>query len=194
MDRLPLKITRQNYVELVGRGPTLIANPPTSSHGKDLYCGKLVEDVALLSKAYALIAKETKSSLDESAQREIASDFEAGVAACIKDFGLKCIVEISGREEPGVQIAEHNTRDENALPQIVRERLAIQLDTSLVSEPSTRMDRFGEDVQKISIALGPDERGFRKDVAVEACVDAIALVNRRLGYSGSDERTSDALD
>lgn len=191
---MPLKITRQNYVEIVGRGPTLIANPPTSSHGKDLYCGKLVEDVALLSKAYALIAKETKPNLEEGAQKAIASDFEAGVVGCIEEFGLKCIVEISGRAEPGVQITDQNIRDQEALPQIVRERLAIQLDTSLVSEPSTGMDQFGEDVQKISIALGPDERGFRKDVAVEACVDAIALLNGRLGYSGSDERAGDALD
>lgn len=191
---MPLKIIRENYVELVGKGPTLISSPPIVSQRRDLYCGQLVEEIALLSKTYGLIAKVTELRLEESAQKLVLSDFDGRVANCIKEFGIRCVVEIAGSDEPGIQIAERNGSDEQGLSQLLRERLAIQLDIPPSLESSAQMHQIQEEVPMVSIALGPDERGFRRSVAVGACVDAISLLNRRLGYSGSDEGISDTLD
>jgi len=56
---MPIKIIRQTHQEIIGRGTVLLSSPPAADQTGDLYTGQIVEDAALLSRAHAMIGKES---------------------------------------------------------------------------------------------------------------------------------------
>ncbi len=153
---MPLKLIRQNHWEIIGRGPTLLSSPPTIDQSGELYTGRIVEEAALLSKAHAIIRKDGKYNPDSGIPPDVSSEFEASTKNFIMELGIKCVLVILGKNEPGKADAP--------------------------------------DVQTFALALGPDERGFRKELVISRIADMVGLINGRLGWSETDERAGNILD
>jgi len=186
---LPIKIIRQNHWEIIGRGTVLLSNPPTADQTGELYTGRIVEDSALLSRAHAMIGKESKRDLDPSDLQVAQAEFETGVQRFLEEHGVKCVIMTSGKNESGIEIRASETAAREETVELVRARLALDFDltpNAAKNESSSR--NLGDEVQMIQLALGPDERGFRREAVIASIADAVGLLNAKLGYS---ERTSD---
>jgi len=189
---LPVKIIRQNHWEIIGRGSVLLSNPPAADQTGELYTGRIVEDSALLSRAHAVIGRESKRDLDPSDLQVAQAEFETGVQRLLEEHVVKCVVIISGRNETGIDIRGSETASRGETVELVRARLALDFDltpNAANNESSSR--NLGDEVQMIQLALGPDERGFRREAVVASIADAVGLINAKLGYS---ERTGDTSD
>jgi len=171
---MPIKIIRQNHQEIIGRGTVLLSSPPAADQTVDLYTGHVVEDAALLSRAHAMIGKESKRDLDPSALQAAQAEFEAGTQSFLEEHGV------------------NETASRGETLELVRARLALDFDLTInTGNDETSGKHPGYDVQTVLLALGPDERGFRKETVVASIADAVGLINARLG---SSERTGDTPD
>ena len=189
---MPIKIIRQNHQEIIGRGTVLLSSPPAADQTVDLYTGHVVEDAALLSRAHAMIGKESKRDLDPSALQAAQAEFEAGTQSFLEEHGVQCVITISGKNESGIEIRANETSSRGETLELVRARLALDFDLTInTGNDETSGKHPGYDVQTVLLALGPDERGFRKETVVASIADAVGLINARLG---SSERTGDTPD
>src|SRR5881396_17252 len=192
---MPIKIIRQNHQEIIGRGTVLLSSPPAADQTEDFYAGHIVEDAALLSRAHAMIGKEWKRDLDPSALQGAQAEFEAGTQSFLEEHGVQCVITISGMNEPGIEIRANAMASRGETLELGRARLALDFDLTTSREKGETSGRdLGYDVQTVLLALGPDERGFRKDAVVAGITDAVGLINAKLGVSETDKRTSETLD
>src|SRR2546426_2829648 len=65
---MPLKVIHPHHAEVMGRGLVLLSSPHITAAKRDLYAGQIVEEAALLSKSWAIIAKEGKQLGGDEAQ------------------------------------------------------------------------------------------------------------------------------
>jgi hypothetical protein len=202
---MPLKIIHPQHTEVMGTGLVLISSPPVRDPKRDLYTGQIAEESALLSRSWAIIAREIKLSEEEDRAREIGSDFEKSVQTFVGEYGIKCIIMIVGTSEPGIVIKGYSddSRSEEIL-EIVRSGLEPHFRISSSSEHAGNglakvANQAVEDASNhalliVQLELGPDERGFMKDQFVNTIVDIVGLINTRLGFSESNESSSGVLD
>jgi hypothetical protein len=185
---LPLKIISANHSEAIGRGLILLANSPATSQSGELYTGRIVEEIALQSKAHALVGAEPKIS-DSSTSESLASEFAVVTHRFVEEFNVKYTFVILGKNEPGVEIRSlMPSLERDEILGIVRDRLASDFDLRVTVENEDEQEnRAGKAFPTLTIALGPEERGFRKDRVVSRLADIVSLVNARLGDSGGDE-------
>ena len=189
---MPIKIIRQTHQEIIGRGTVLLSSPPSADQTGDLYTGHIVEDAALLSRAHAMIGKESKRDLDPSALQTAQAEFEAGTQSFLEEHGVQCVITISGKNESGIEIRANETASRGETLELVRARLALDFDlTTDRWKGGTSGRNLGYDVQTVLLTLGPDERGFRKEALIASIADAVGLINAKLG---SSERTGGTPD
>src|SRR6266571_7600507 len=175
---MPIKIIRQTHQEIIGRGAVLLSNPPVADQTGDLYTGHIVEDAALLSRAHAMIGKEWKRDLDPSTLQVAQAEFEAGTRSFLEEHGVQCVITISGKNESGIEIRANEKASRGETLELVRARLALDFDlTTNKGNGGTSGRDLGYDVQTVLLALGPDERGFRKEALVARITDAVGLIN-----------------
>jgi len=189
---MPIKIIRQTHQEIIGRGIVLLSCPPAADQTGDLYTGHIVEDAALLSRAHAMIGKESKKDMDPSALQATQAEFEASTQSFLEEHGVQCMITISGKNECGIEIRAKEMASRGETLELIRARLALDFDLTInTGKSETSGGNLGYDVQTVLLALGPDERGFRKEAVVASIADAVGLINAKLGRS---ERTGDTPD
>ena len=190
---MPLKIIHPDHFEIVGRGLVLLSNPPPSHVSDESYTGKLVEEIALLSKAHAVIGKETKT-VDAAPSQPAKSEFDTALERLCRDHGIKCILAITGKKEPGIEIRTERTDESTKeVIELVRAGFAVDFDVKVTSEESMTNDApsVQSKPQVITLGLGPDGRGYKRDEIVATVADTVGLINAKLGYS---ENRSDTLN
>ena len=102
------------------------------------------------------------------------------------------MITISGKNESGIEIRAKEMASRGETLELIRARLAIDFDLTInTGKSETSGGNLGYDVQTVLLALGPDERGFRKEAVVASIADAVGLINAKLGRS---ERTGDTPD
>lgn len=197
---MPLKIIHPRNTEVMGTGLVLISSPPASGPKRDLYTGQIAEEVALLSRSWAIIAREIKQDKEVDRVLQAGSDFDKSVQTVVGEYGIKCIVMIVGTSEPGIMIKGHpDDSSSQEILEIVRSGLEPHFSTNSTTEHagngSARFTNQGaEDASShtlpiVRLELGPDERGFMKDHFVNIIADIVGLINRRLGFSESKPRS-----
>jgi len=202
---MPLKIIHPRHTEVMGTGLVLVSSPPVIGPKGDLNAGQIAEEVALLSRSWAIIAREIKQDQEGDRVLQAGSDFDQSVQTFVTEYGIKCIMMIVGTSEPGIMIKGYpdDSRSEEIL-EIVRSGLephfSINSTTEHAGNGPTKVTAQGIEVVSIHtlpivrLELGPDERGFMKDQLVNTVADIIALINTRLGFSESNESSSGVLD
>jgi hypothetical protein len=197
---MPLKIVHPQHTEVMGTGLVLISSPPVTGQKGDLNAGQIVEEVALLSRSWAIIAREIKQDQEGDKVLQAGSDFDKSVQTFVREYGIKCIIMIVGTSEPGIMIKGYpdDSRSEEIL-EIVRSGLEPHFSTNSTMERagngSARVtnqgaeDASGHTLPIVRLELGPDERGFMKDQFVNSITDIIGLINTGLGFSESKPRS-----
>jgi len=205
---MPLKIIHPNHTEVMGTGMVLLSNPRIGTSKRELYTGQIVEEAALLAKGWAIIANEKKQpqGMDEAQSGELSLD--KTVHDFVKEYGIKCVITISGAAEPGITIKSQREGSESGeILDIVRSGLEPHFSinphlddsgnraTGLQDNDMLADDSSVQSVQIIQIELGPEERSFRKDQIVNSVADIVGLINAKLGFSVSgQEGSSGVLD
>ena len=196
---MPLKIIHPQHTEVMGTGLVLISSPPVIGQKGDLNAGQIAEEVALLSRSWAIIAREIKQDQEGDKVLQAGSDFDKSVQTFVREYGIKCIIMIIGTSEPGILIKEYpdDSRSEEIL-EIVRSGLEPHFSTNSTTEHAGNgsakvtnqgaEDASGQTLPIVRLELGPDERGFMKDQFVNSITDIIGLINTGLGFSESKPR------
>ncbi len=196
---MPLKIIHPRHTEVMGTGLVLISSPPVIGQKGDLNAGQIAEEVALLSRSWAIIAREIKQDQEGDKVLQAGSDFDKSVQTFVKEYGIKCIIMIVGTSEPGIMIKGYpdDSRSEEIL-EIVRSGLEPHFSTNSTTKDTGSgsamvtnqgaEDASGQTLPIVRLELGPDERGFMKDQFVNSITDIIGLINTGLGFSESKPR------
>jgi len=197
---MPLKIIHPRHTEVMGTGLVLISSPPIIGPKGDLNAGQIAEEVALLSRSWAIIAREIKQDQEGDRVLQAGSDFDKSVQTFVAEYGIKCIIMIVGTSEPGIMIKGYpdDSRSEEIL-EIVRSGLEPHFSTTSTKERAgngpTKVtvqgteDASGHTLPIVRLELGPDERGFMKDQFVNSIADIIGLINTGLDFSESKPRS-----
>ena len=205
---MPVKIIHPDHTEVVGEGLVLLSSPHITTSKRDLYTGQIVEEAALLSKSWAIIAKERKQLQSGDETRSADANFEKSVQDFVGEYGIKCVIAISGVAEPGITVKSQGDGSESEeILDIIRSGLEPHFSVKPEVDQSGNKvlglqgnDRepdnsSAQSVQIIQIELGPEERSFRKDQIVNIVADIVGLINAKLGFSvRGDEGSSGALD
>ncbi len=205
---MPVKIIHPHHTEVVGEGLVLLFSPHITTSKRDLFTGQIVEEAALLSKSWAIVTKERKQlqSGDETESADVT--LERSVQDFVEEYGIKCVIAISGAAEPGITVKSRGDGSESEeILDIIRSGLEPhfsvnpEVDQSgnrvlgLQGNDKEAVNSSAQSVQSIQIELGPEERSFRKDQIVNSVADIVSLINAKLGFSVSgDEGSSGALD
>ena len=205
---MPVKIIHPHHTEVVGEGLVLLFSPHITTSKRDLFTGQIVEEAALLSKSWAIVTKERKQlqSGDETESADVT--LERSVQDFVEEYGIKCVIAISGAAEPGITVKSRGDGSESEeILDIIRSGLEPhfsvnpEVDQSgnrvlgLQGNDKEAVNSSAQSVQSIQIELGPEERSFRKDQIVNSVADIVVLINAKLGFSVSgDEGSSGALD
>jgi hypothetical protein len=196
---MPLKIIHPRHTEVMGTGLVLISSPPVIGQKGDLNAGQIAEEVALLARSWAIIAREIKQDQEGDKVLQAGSDFDKSVQTFVREYGIKCIIMIVGTSEPGILIKGYpdDSRSEEIL-EIVKSGLEPHFSTNSTTDNtgngSARVtnigaeDASGQTLPIVRLELGPDERGFMKDQFVNSITDIIGLINTGLGFSESKPR------
>ena len=196
---MPLKIIRPRHTEVMGTGLVLISSPPVIGAKRDLYTGQIAEEVALLSRSWAIIAREIKQDQEGDKVLQAGSNFDKSVQTFVREYGIKCIIMIVGTSEPGILIKEYpDDSGSEEILEIVKSGLEPHFSTNSTADQggdgSARVtnqvaeDSSGQTLPIVRLELGPDERGFMKDQFVNSITDIIGLINTGLGFSESKPR------
>src|SRR5438128_7145827 len=207
---MPVKIIHPDHTEVVVEGLVLLSSTHITTSKRDLYSRQIVEEAALLSKSWAIITKERKQLQSGDETRSADANFEKSVQDFVGEYGIKCVIAISGVAEPGITVKSQGDGSESEeILDIIRSGLEphFRLNPE-VDQPGNKVlglqgnDRgadnsSGQSVKMIQIELGPEERSFRKDQIVNSVADIVGLINAKWGFSVSghgDEGGSGALD
>ena len=191
---MPLKVVHPNHYEIIGGGFVLLSSRPVFGKNEDLHTGTLTEEIALLSKSPAIIAKE-KKMVDLSEAESAVYQFASRVRELVADQRIKCIMEIRGRKEPGFEIKTGESANEpNEILEIVKTAFSMTLSVAVTTIDSADLAIANDGAQTIILELGPDERDAQRDSVVNVAAETVGLINSKLGFSESDERTGDVLD
>src|SRR6266571_209033 len=101
---MPVKIIHPDHVEIVGLGHVLLTAPHIASPDADLHTGTIVEEAALTSRSYAVIGKVSREFLDPNRIQSAQSEFRKSIEGFIAEDGIKYLLNIRGKKEPGVNI------------------------------------------------------------------------------------------
>jgi hypothetical protein len=192
---MPLKIIHPDHTEVMGMGVVLLSSPHTTGARRDLYTGQIVEEAALLSKSWAIIAKESKQLQSGDETQSAKLDLDKGVRDFVEEYGIKCIISIGGSGEAGITLKNQKDSSESEeILDIIRSglephfRINTDSDQSEISLSGSQSDAARDDsltgfLHIIQLELGPEERSFRKDQMANSVADIVGLINAKLGFS-----------
>ena len=193
---MPLKIIHPDHAEVMGVGVVLLSSPHTAATRRDLYTGPIVEEAALLSKSWAIIAKPIKPLQSGDETQSATLDLDKGVLEFVAEYGIRCVISVGGMVEPGITInGQADGLEWEEILDIIKSGLEPHFSINLIADQSkngpsrTRSQNAGRDdlsshsVYRIKLELGPEERGFRKDQIVNSLADIVGLINAKLGFS-----------
>src|SRR3989442_7220120 len=191
--RMPVKIIHPDHVEIVGLGHVLLTSPHTTSPDADLYTGPIVEEAALTSRSFAVIGKVTRDFLDLNRIQSAQSEFRKSIESFIEEDGIRYLLDIRGKTEPGVSIGPPSGQtSSDSTTELVRSRLVKDFAVSLNNEfkglePGTivpsysRKDAKGEFVvETIEIEFGHEERQFQREKVILDVSEIVDILNARL--------------
>ena len=186
---MPIKITHPTHSELVGTGYVLITT--RSPAAAEAHEAQVVEDAALTSRAYAVIAK-TGIPGQDSANNELVRR----VNSIIDENEIKCVLQLQSKPEPGLEV--QNSQDKTCTEETsntVRTYLAKNfLVTTSAPDSSTSKQTFDLarktpdgtfTVQSIRINVGNEELELRRDKLVDQLAELVGILNVRLGFDPS---------
>src|SRR2546427_9599098 len=101
---MPVKIIHHDHMEIVGLGHVLLIAPHATGPDADLHTGQIVEEAALTSRSFAVIGKVDKEFLDWNRVQSAQSEFRKGIEGFVSEDGIRYILDIRGKKEPGVDI------------------------------------------------------------------------------------------
>src|SRR2546430_10474588 len=110
---MPVKIIHPHHTEVVGECLVLLFSPHITTSKRDLFTGQIVEEAALLSKSWAIVTKERKQlqSGDETESADVT--LERSVQDFVEEYGIKCVIAISGAAEPGITVKSRGDGSES---------------------------------------------------------------------------------
>src|SRR5439155_17772553 len=91
-------------VEIVGLGHVLLIAPHAIGPDADLHIGQIVEEAALTSRSFAVIGKGNREFFDMNRIQSAQSEFRKGIEGFVSEDGIRYILDLRGKKEPGVNI------------------------------------------------------------------------------------------
>jgi len=190
---MPVKIIHPDHIEIVGLGHVLLTAPHTTSPDADLHTGTIVEEAALTSRSYAVIGKVSREFLDLNRIQSAQSEFRKSIEGFIAEDGIRYILDIHGKKEPGVNIgiAEGQTCSDSTT-ELVKSRLSKDFTVKVNSEykddePGSivtgynRKDAEGNFVvETIQVEFGHEERQFQREKVISDISEIADILNARL--------------
>ncbi|HVH15804.1 MAG TPA: hypothetical protein VNA15_08830, partial [Candidatus Angelobacter sp.] len=168
----------------------------TTAAGKDLYTGPIVEEAALLSKSWAIIAKQSKPLQSGDETQSATLDLDKGVVDFVQEYGIRCVISVGGTIEPGITLkSQADGSESEEILDIINSGFEPHFSINTTPDQSeNNMLRLrskdavgngspGHSVYRIHLELGPEERSFRKDQIVNSLADIVGLINAKLGFS-----------
>ena len=196
---MPVKIIHPDHVEIVGLGRVLVTAPHTTSPDADLYTGSIVEEAALTSRSYAVIGKVSREFLDPNKIQSAKSEFRKGIEAFITEDGIRYVLDIHGKRDPGVDIGTAlGQTSSDSTTELVRARLVkdftVTLNTELVKlEPGSIVTSYNQKdekgdfvVETIQIDFGHEERQLQREKVIRDIAEIADILSARLGTSRID--------
>jgi len=193
---MPVKIIRPDHVEIIGLGHVLLTAPHTASPDADLHTGSIVEEAALTSRSYAVIGRVSRELLDPNRIQFAQSEFRKGVETFIAEDGIRYILNIRGKIEPGVDIRTTvGQMSSTSATELVRARLIKDFTVRVTNEskelktvdvvPSYNSNDAKRDliVETVEIEFGEDERKFQREKVISDLSEIADLLNARLATS-----------
>ncbi len=153
----------------------------------------------MASRAYAMIGKISREYLDLNRIQAARTDFRKSIDTLIEENGIKCILDIHGKKEPGVDIGtalgkacSEDTADlvrsflSNDFAVTVNAKYQGLKPGSIVTTYE-RTDSNGQFlVQTVQIEFGHEERSWERDKVVNDIAELVGLLNVKLGYAPSE--------
>ena len=186
-------------MEIVGLGHVLLTSPHASSPEADIHTGSIVEEAALTSRSYAVIGKVSKEFLDLHRIQAAQSEFRKGVEAFIEEDGIRYLLDVHGKKEPGVDIkTSPGLTSSDSTTDLVRSRLAKDFAVKVIEEfaklePSSMVSTYNRKnakgdfvLETIQIDFGQEERQFRKEKVISHISEIADILNSRLSPSRGD--------
>src|SRR2546425_11922002 len=196
---MPVKIIYPDHVEIVGLGHVLLTAPRTASPDADLHTGTIVEEAALTSRSYAVIGKVSREFLDLNRIQSAQLEFRRSIEGFIAEDGIRYLLDIHGKEEPGVDIATTVGQTcSDSTTELVRSRLAKDftvkvnnqykgVESGSIVTSSNRRDAKGNFVvETVQIEFGHEERQFQREKVISDISEIADLLNARLMVSRGD--------
>ena len=190
---MPVKIIHPDHVEIVGLGRVLLTAQHAASPDADLYTGPIVEEAALTSRSFAVIGKVSREFLDLNRIQSAQSEFRKSVENFIAEDGIRYLLNIRGKREPGVDIgtaAEQASSD--SIVELVRSRLikdfAVKVNNefkglgpgSMVTTYSPKDAKGDFVVETVQVEFGHEERQFQREKVILDVSEIVDILNARL--------------
>ena len=194
---MPVKIVHPNHVEIMGFGKVLLATPSATVADADM--GQITEEAALTSRAFSVIGKPMRDSPEHATSESQSHDLRKGIEGFLAEDGIRYILEIEGKIEPGVQITmtEEKTCSDSTLALV-----GLRLEKEFTVNPTeaqgavlpdafaasySRRDAKGDFlVETVRVLFGGEERQFRREKVISVISEIADLLNGRVGTSLTD--------
>ncbi len=200
---MPFKIIRPDHTELLGTGYVLLTAPHAAGPEADLHTGQIVEDAALVSRAYAVIGKISREYIDLNRVQAARTEFRKSIDTLLEDNGIRCILDIHGKKEPGVEIgtAQGKTCSQSTAD-LLRDHLsrnfAVRMNQEYMGEkPGSIVTTYGKTdssgkfvVEAVQIEFGHEERKSEREKVISDIAELVGLINVKLGFSLEDEQSA----
>lgn len=195
---MPVKIVHPDHVEIVGLGCVLLTAPHATSTEADLHTGPIVEEAALTSRSYAVIGKISREFLDPNRIQPAQSEFRKSIEGFIAEDGIRYILDIHGKKEPGVDIGTAVGQTcSDSTTELVRSRLVkdftVKVNREYKGEPGSTVTSYDRKdvngnfvVETIQVEFGHQERQFQREKVISDISEIADILNARLVASRGD--------
>jgi len=193
---LPIKILHRNRTELVGTGYVLLTTLNTTGP-VELYPGPVAEEVALSSRAYAVIGKN--NAHDSEHQAQVLQELKERIDGIIDENRVKCVLELRSNQDPGIEIQTGPGKTcSEEISNLIHSFLSKSFPVSLDHEPLesqskslTGLERKNQDgtfaVQSVRVNIGSEALAMRRDKLVDQLAELVGVLNVRLGFDPASE-------
>jgi hypothetical protein len=196
---MPVKILHPDHVEIVGLGRVLLTASHAASPDADLHTGTIVEEAALTSRSYAVIGKVSREFLDPDRIQSAQSEFRKSIEGFIAEDGIRYLLDIRGKKEPGVEIGTAAGQTcSDSTTELVRSRLVKDFTVKVNSEYKgvktgdivtsyNRKDAKGNFVvETIQVEFGHEERQFQREKVISDISEIADILDAQLVASRGD--------
>ncbi|OLE87092.1 MAG: hypothetical protein AUF79_14750 [Crenarchaeota archaeon 13_1_20CM_2_51_8] len=196
---MPVKIIYPDHVEIVGLGHVLLTAPHTASPDADLHTGTIVEEAALTSRSYAVIGKVSREFLDLNRIQSAQSEFRKSIEGFIAEDGIRYLLDIRGKKEPGVNIGTAAGKTcSDSTTELVKSRLSKDFTVKVNSEnmgdePGIIVTSYNRKdakdnfvVETIQVEFGHEERQFQREKVISDISEIADILDAQLVTSRGD--------